>query len=149
ERMGQGGAAYNICVPMQLRGPLRVAALEQALDEIVRRHEVLRTTFAEGESGPVQVIAPATGFELAVEPVAGADGAARRAEARRLAREDTTTPFDLARGPLFRARLLQVAADEHVLLLGVHHAVSDGWSMGVLFRELAVLYGAFSTGAAS
>jgi amino acid adenylation domain-containing protein len=133
--------AYNVPAALRLRGVPDVAALERALSAIVARHEALRTTFSAVEgSDPVQVIHPAVPVRLAVEPVDG------ETEARRMAAAEAAAPFDLARGPLFRARLLRIAPEDHVLLLTLHHAVSDGWSMGVLFRELQALYGAFSRG---
>ncbi|HLL48020.1 MAG TPA: condensation domain-containing protein, partial [Longimicrobiaceae bacterium] len=137
---------YNISLALRLAGPLDAGALERALGEIVRRHETLRTTFQEREGGPVQVIAPFAGFALPAEDVPGGDGAEREAEARRLATAEARRPFDLAVGPLFRTRLLRLGAEEHVLLVTLHHIVTDEWSMGVLFRELGALYGAFREG---
>jgi amino acid adenylation domain-containing protein len=145
DRLRPGEASYNVPVALRLRGALDAAALERALGEIVRRHEVLRTTFAEAEGGPVQVIAPFAGFTLAEEDAAGADDGALR----RRATEEGARPFDLAAGPLFRASLLRVSADDHVLLMAMHHAVSDGWSVGVLLRELSALYEAYENGAES
>ncbi|HET8640579.1 MAG TPA: amino acid adenylation domain-containing protein, partial [Pseudonocardiaceae bacterium] len=125
-----------------MRGELDRSALHRALQEVVRRHEVLRTTIdtaATGDSEAVQVIRPAVEIELPVRDLgpAGVD---------RVARDFARTPFDLGRGPLLRACLLRVAADEHVLLVGMHHIVSDGWSAGVLLGELAALYAAFVAG---
>ncbi|HEX2077383.1 MAG TPA: amino acid adenylation domain-containing protein, partial [Longimicrobium sp.] len=139
EQLEPGGSAYNIPVALRLRGALEVVVLERALAEIVRRHEPLRTTFADAEGGPVQLIHAPAPFKLVVHDVA-------EAELESALRTEADTPFDLARGPLFRARLLRVAADEHVLLLCMHHAVSDAWSLGVLYRELSALYAAFSRG---
>ncbi|HEX8272375.1 MAG TPA: non-ribosomal peptide synthase/polyketide synthase [Longimicrobiaceae bacterium] len=149
DRLEPGSAAYNIPVAWRMAGALDAAALEAALGEIVRRHEALRTTFAERAGSPVQVVAPFAGFALPTEDLSGLDPAGREAEVRRRAAEDAARPFDLEAGPLFRARLLRLAADEHVLLLGMHHVVSDGWSMGVLLRELSALYTAFHEGAES
>jgi amino acid adenylation domain-containing protein len=145
DRIEPGSTAYNMPSPFRLRGPLDAAALERALGEIVRRHESLRTTFAEREDEPVQVIAPPAGFRLPLADLSGLPGEARAAEERRLLREDRR-PFDLAWGPLFRAALVRLAAGEHLLLLDVHHIVFDGWSYGVFYRELAALYGAFREG---
>src|SRR5262249_15127502 len=116
-----------------------VDALRRALAEVVRRHEALRTTFAARDGEPVQVIAAAGPFELVAED-------ATEAGARALADEEARRPFDLARGPLFRARLVRIVAGGHVLLLNMHHAVSDGWSIGLLVRELSQLYAAFLAG---
>ncbi|HEU0301047.1 MAG TPA: condensation domain-containing protein, partial [Longimicrobium sp.] len=131
-----GSASYNVPSALRLRGTLDVAALERALAGIVRRHEALRTVFAAGEAEPVQVIAPDADLSLQVEPVADEEQAKRRVH------EEGFRPLDLARGPLFRAHLFRLADDDHVLLVVMHHAVSDGWSMGVLYRELSALYAA-------
>jgi amino acid adenylation domain-containing protein len=146
DRLEPGSALYNLRVPLRLEGALDVAALERALGEIVRRHDVLRTTFAEAEGAPVQVVAPFAGFPLPVEEVTGVDATAREAEALRRASAEGARPFDLERGPLFRALLLRMAPDDHLLLLWMHHAVSDGWSTGVLLRELSALYAAYREG---
>jgi amino acid adenylation domain-containing protein len=149
DRMEPGSAVYNIPVAWRLEGALDVAALERALGEVVRRHEALRTVFAEADGSPVQVVAPFGGFALPVEDLSGLSRADREAAAVRRAAEEARRPFDLAAGPLFRASLLRLGAEEHVLLLSVHHIVSDGWSMGVLYGELSSLYGAYSAGGES
>ncbi len=146
DQLQPGTAFYNIPAALRLGGALDAAALERALGETVRRHDALRTVFAEAEGRPVQVILPFAGFVLPVEDLSALDGAEREAAARRRAAEEATRPFDLAAGPLFRASLLRLAPDEHVLVMCVHHVVSDGWSMEVLFRELSVLYGAYRQG---
>jgi amino acid adenylation domain-containing protein len=149
DRMQPGSAMYNIPAAQRLRGALDTAALERALGEIVRRHEALRTVFAEQDGAPVQVIRPFAGFTLPVEDLRELDAVAREALAVRRADDEAARPFDLAAGPLFRASLLELADDEHVLLLTVHHIAGDGWSMGVFFRELAALYEAFRDGGES
>jgi hypothetical protein len=116
------------------------------LSEIVRRHEALRTVFGEVDGSPVQVIAPFGAFALPVEDLSGLSEADREAALRRRAGEEARRPFDLSAGPLFRAALLRLGAEDHVLLLSMHHIVSDGWSMGVLFRELSALYAAYREG---
>jgi amino acid adenylation domain-containing protein len=146
DRLEPGSAFYNLPSAMRLHGALDAPALERALGEIVRRHEALRTTFAEQAGEPVQVIAPAGGFTLPVEDLSGLDEADREAAVRRLAGEEAARPFDLSAGPLFRAALLRLGAEEHVLLVSMHHIVSDGWSMGVLFREFSALYAAYREG---
>ena len=133
----------------RLRGALRVEALQWALDELVERHESLRTRFGFEESGPVQVIAARLRVELAVEDLTGLAAGEREGEARRRAQEEAQTPFDLERAPLLRARLLRVHEQEHWLLLTLHHIITDGWSSGVLARELSELYGAHCRGEAS
>jgi amino acid adenylation domain-containing protein len=122
-----------------------VTALEQSLNEIVRRHESLRTTFSTVEAQPVQIIVPPLAMTLPIVDLREIPEAKRAVEARRLALEEARQPFDLAQGPLLRATLLRLYEEEYVLLLTMHHIVSDGWSMGVLYRELAVLYDAFYT----
>ena len=136
---------YNIPLALRLRGTLDVAALEQSLNEICRRHEVLRTTFSGGQNGePCQVIAAPVSVPL---PVVDLRGCA--VEAEECLRAEARRPFNLAIGPVVRWKLLQVADDEHALLWNVHHIAFDGWSIGVLARELSALYGAFVAGQAS
>ena len=149
DRMQPHSAFYNIPVPLRLEGPLDTAALERALGEIVRRHEALRTTLREVDGVAVQVIAPAGSFTLAMDDLSALEPGAREAEVRRREAAEAARPFDLSAGPLFRAGLLRLAAGHHVLLLCVHHVVSDGWSMGVFFRELSALYAAYRGGGAS
>ncbi|HVG08475.1 MAG TPA: non-ribosomal peptide synthase/polyketide synthase [Thermoanaerobaculia bacterium] len=147
DRLEPGTTAYNMPAQMRLRGPLDTAALELAIGGILRRHEALRTTFSERDSQPVQVIAPAESFELSIADLTGLPEEVLRAEERRLLAA-SGRPFDLERGPLFRAALVRLAAGEHLLLLDMHHIVSDGWSFGVFFRELAALYESFHEGQA-
>ncbi|HEX8559178.1 MAG TPA: amino acid adenylation domain-containing protein [Pyrinomonadaceae bacterium] len=149
-QLDPNSVAYNIPAAVRLTGPLNAHALERAFAEVVRRHEPLRTTFETVEGGPVQVIAE----EGAPPPMPLADlrafeAARREAEVARLAGEEARRPFDLERGPLLRTTLLRLAEDEHVLLLTMHHIVSDGWSMGVLVGEVAALYEAFAGGSPS
>jgi amino acid adenylation domain-containing protein len=146
DRLEPGSAVYNIPAALRLAGALDEAALERALGEIVRRHEALRTVFAEVDGSQVQVIAPFGGFALPVEDLSGLGEADREATAGRRAGEEAARPFDLSAGPLFRAALLRLGAEDHVLLLSMHHIVSDGWSLGVLFRELSALYAAYREG---
>ncbi|HEU0054386.1 MAG TPA: condensation domain-containing protein, partial [Longimicrobium sp.] len=143
------GALYNIPVARRLRGALDVDALERALGEVVRRHEALRTTFREADGALAQVIAPFAGFALPLEDLSALAATERETEVARRAAEDAARPFDLAAGPVLRARLLRLDRDEHVLLLCLHHVAGDGWSLDVLFRELGALYEAFREGAAS
>ena len=142
-----GNVAYNVPFVTALRGPLDVPALTRALEEVVRRHEALRTTFRMSARGPVQVIDPAATLTLAVdsldaEPSAEARGAAL---SQRLD-DELHRAFDLEAGPLIRARLLRLAPDDHVLCIVVHHIICDGWSLSVLVRELNALYAAFVAG---
>ncbi|HZI20311.1 MAG TPA: non-ribosomal peptide synthase/polyketide synthase [Pyrinomonadaceae bacterium] len=137
---------YNMPIALRLRGRVDVAALEKCLGEILRRHEALRTVFRADDAEPVQVVCPAAPFTLPIIDLTGLDEAAREAEARRLAGEEARRPFDLGRGPLLRAQLIRLGELDHLALLTMHHIVSDGWSMGVLTREVVALYGAFSRG---
>ncbi len=143
DRMQPGSATYNLPVALRLRGPLHARTLERALGEIVRRHEALRTVFGEVDGSPVQRVAPFAGFALPAADLSGLGAGAREAEAGRRISEEAVRPFDLAAGPLFRAALLRLGGEEHALLLCMHHVVSDGWSLGVLFRELSTLYAAY------
>ncbi len=129
---------------MRLTGRLNVEALRQALNAIVARHESLRTTFPSVKGRPVQVIAPSLIVVLPIIDLSGFPEIKREAEALRLVAHEAQRTFDLSRGPLMRARLLRLSEEEHIVLLTMHHIVSDAWSMGVLFRELGELYGAFS-----
>ncbi|MBB1062183.1 condensation domain-containing protein, partial [Marilutibacter spongiae] len=137
------GSAYHIPSAMRLDGPLDARALQAALDGIVARHEVLRTTFAPVEGGACQVIASAsTPFDLAHHDLSHLDDDARDEAVARHAAAEERAPFDLEQGPLIRGRLLRLADEAHVLLVTQHHIVSDGWSIGVLTRELVELYDA-------
>ncbi|HWK89034.1 MAG TPA: condensation domain-containing protein, partial [Longimicrobium sp.] len=145
-----GGTSWNLPFALRLRGALDVDALERSLGEIVRRHEALRTVFRERDGTPRQMTAPFGGFRLPVTDLAHLPGETREAEVQReLVAEGGSRPFDLSAGPLFRASLLRLGAEEHVLLLSQHHIVSDGWSMGVLYRELSALYEAYREGGES
>ncbi|MEA2694984.1 MAG: hypothetical protein QOJ16_4371, partial [Acidobacteriota bacterium] len=146
DQLDPGSVAYNMPLPVRLSGALKPAVLAAVLDEVVRRHEVLRTTFPVSAGRPVQAIAPPGELALPLIDLAGLPGEARAAETARLGAADTARPFDLARGPLIRADLLRLAASEHALLLSLHHIASDGWSIGVLIREVAALYTAFAAG---
>ncbi|HSK74824.1 MAG TPA: amino acid adenylation domain-containing protein, partial [Thermoanaerobaculia bacterium] len=147
DRLEEGVAVYNIPAAFRLNGPLDARALAATLTEIVRRHEVLRTTFATGQDGePVQVIAPPAPFPLPVVDLGGLPGPAGEQESLRLAREEERTPFDLEAGPLLRAVLVTLGPERQAVLLTMHHIVGDAWSTGLLVRELRVLYGSFSRG---
>ncbi len=146
DRMEPGGSAYNMPLALRLRGLLDPGVLGRALAEVVRRHESLRTTFGDDGGAPFQVVHPAGRSPLGSVDLSRLPAAGREAEAGRLVVEHAARPFDLAAGPLFRPTLLRLADAEHVLLLAMHHIVSDGWSMGVMFRELAALYEAFGRG---
>ncbi|MGH7833539.1 MAG: condensation domain-containing protein, partial [Candidatus Binatia bacterium] len=144
DQLEPGSALYNIQTATRLRGLLNRVSLERSLNEIVRRHEALRTTFSTVEGEPLQIISPSLTLPLPVVDLADRPESEREEEALRLISEGAGRPFDLARGPLLRAMLVRLVPDDHILLLTMHHIVSDGWSMGVLYRELSVLYEAFS-----
>src|SRR5689334_13446416 len=139
-------AAYNMPFALRLSGQLDIPALERTLNEIVRRHEVLRTTFDALEGEPVQLIAATQRLELPLTDLSDLPPPERETETQRLALQNALQPFDFARGPMLRASLLRLGEEEHVLSLTMHHIVSDGWSMGVLIHEVAALYTAFSRG---
>ncbi|HYR08135.1 MAG TPA: amino acid adenylation domain-containing protein, partial [Longimicrobium sp.] len=147
DALDPGSPVYAIPFSYRLTGRLDDDALRRALAELVRRHEPLRTTLPAVDGVPVQRIAPPpSNFDLPVADLRHLPEDERRAEAGRLAAESWQHRFDLASGPLFRASLVHVADDEHRLLLNLHHAIADGWSVGVLQEELSAIYGAFSRG---
>nr|QEO73625.1 condensation domain-containing protein [uncultured bacterium] len=149
DRMEPGNPFYNIPVAVRLTGRLDPDALERSLNEVVRRHEVLRTTFAEHQGQPYQVIVPSLVLELPVIDLRDKAPEERERRAKQLATEDVGRPFDLAGGPLVRPTLLHLDEQEWVLILTLHHIVSDAWSMGILVEELTTLYKAFCQGGAS
>ncbi len=143
------GPVYNMPAALLLRGPLEATVLHRTLGELKVRHETLRTTFAERAGQPVQVIAPpgTAGPDLPLVDLSGLSEERRGEEVHRRAREEAERPFDLAAGPLLRAVLVRLAPEEHVVLFTLHHIIADGWSMGVLVREVAALYRAALLGA--
>ncbi|HYH83627.1 MAG TPA: amino acid adenylation domain-containing protein, partial [Longimicrobium sp.] len=146
EQIGGVGGTYHVPSRLRLHGEMDRDALARALERIVARHEMLRATFHLQDGAPVQRIVPVerSGFSLADHDLAG--HRQQEAELRRLTAEEAAAPFQLERGPLIRGRLLRLGAEDHVLLITMHHIVSDGWSMGVFVRELSALYGAFRAG---
>ncbi|WP_407883843.1 non-ribosomal peptide synthetase, partial [Scytonema sp. NUACC26] len=137
---------YNVSAAFCLVGLLHTAVLEQSLNEIVRRHEVLRTTFKSHNGQSVQIVASTLTLKLPIVDLRSLLKSQQEVEVERLAAQEAQQPFDLAQGPLLRVTLLQLAETEHVVLFTMHHIVSDGWSVRVLIRELATLYKAFSRG---
>jgi hypothetical protein len=138
--------AYNLSIPLRLKGALHVSALERSLNEIARRHETLRTSFPEVDGQPVQLIAPEVAFDLRVVDLTHLPREAREAESQRLAEEEARRPFDLTAAPLASAHLYRLDHDHYLFLTIQHHIISDGWSMGVFVRELMLLYEAFTQG---
>lgn len=145
DQLETGNPAYNISFTVHLKGLLNVTLLEQSLNEIVRRHKVLRTTFSTAENQPIQVIVPSLTLPL---PVVNCQFTELEfeGEVQRWATQESQQPFDLSKGPLLRAKLLCLAQQEHILLLSMHHIIADEWSVEVLLREMAALYKAFLTG---
>ncbi|NTX06686.1 non-ribosomal peptide synthetase, partial [Myxococcus sp. CA040A] len=147
DQLEPGSTLYNSPLPLRLEGTLDERALRQTFDELVRRHESLRTTFRSEAGQPVQKISPATVVPMQKVDLSDMDPEdLRTAEANRLVNEEARRPFDLARGPLLRTLLLKLRPQEHILVLHVHHIVSDGWSLGVFVREMTALYEAFRRG---
>jgi len=136
-------AFYNIPSAVRLIGDLDEAALRRALNEIVRRHESLRTHFVAADGEPLQVIADQLDLPIPLTDLSHLPAPEREARARQLTQKDAQTPFNLATGPLIRAALLRLEASEHIVLFTMHHIVSDGWSIGVLVNEFAAIYSAF------
>jgi amino acid adenylation domain-containing protein len=143
EQMDPGSATYNILALLRMQGNLDEDALERSLGKIVQRHEALRTTFTQRDGSPYSVIGDGMGWKLEKLPLDRREGETLEEAAFRFSEERTEDPFKLETGPLFRAFLLRVDEGEYVLALAIHHIVSDGWSMGVLIRELAENYRAY------
>ncbi|HZI20310.1 MAG TPA: amino acid adenylation domain-containing protein [Pyrinomonadaceae bacterium] len=146
QQLEPGTGAYNMPNAVHVRGVLQVEALERAVTEVVRRHEVLRTVFAATDGRPSQVIRPPFPMRVEVADISHLGADEREREAARLSAAEAGRPFDLATGPLLRVGLVRLAPEEHVVLLTMHHIASDGWSMSVLVRELVTLYDAFAAG---
>jgi amino acid adenylation domain-containing protein/non-ribosomal peptide synthase protein (TIGR01720 family) len=145
----EGTGAYNIAGAFRMRGLLDADILARSFDEIVRRHEVLRARITAAAGQPSQTIAAPEPFALAVVDLSALAEPTRLIEARRLAVEEGGRPFDLGSGPLLRALLVRLGSDDHVLIVALHHIAADGWSTGILLRELTTLYSAFRSGQTS
>ena len=148
DRSTPGLTAYNVPRAIEIRGALDVDALRRALSDVVERHEVLRTTYATGEQGPVQVVHPHREMALPLLDLSAMPAESRAAEIERIVLEEARCPFDLASDALLRARLVRTSREEHTLVLLSHHIASDGWSKGVLYRDLSAAYDARAAGAA-
>ena len=146
DRLEMNSPAYNIPIALQMSGTLNQGALRQALQSVIDRHESLRTTFGSVDGSPVQVVSKSWTVELPLRDLSELPEANRDEEVASLAAEEARRPFDLARGPLLRHSLLRLGQEEHVLLLTMHHIISDGWSLEVIGRELGIFYEAFSLG---
>ncbi len=146
DQLVPGNPFYNIAGPIRMNFSLNVDVFRRSLNEIVRRHESLRTTFSVEDGVPVQVISPQLLLELPIIDLRAFPPDRREEEASKLASAEARTPFDLSKGPLIRAKLLQLDTQDFLFLLTIHHIVSDGWSTGIFFQELNVLYACFATG---
>ena len=149
DQLEPGNPLYTLTPTMRLTGPLDVAALERSLNAIIRRHEALRATFPAVDGQPVQVLAPQLSTPLPLTDLRDHPLANRETAAQALLDAASEYRFDLASGPLVRAQLLRLAGNEHILTVMMHHIVSDGWSLGVLIRELMALYVAQTTNTAA
>ena len=146
DQMEPGRATYHIPAAVRLEGQLDIPALERALNEVVRRHEVLRTTLISDGGIPRQVIAERFELPLTVEDLSQLPAEERESQVFRQVRAHAERPFDLARGPLIHAGLLRLSEREHIAIVTMHHAIADGWSIGILIREVSALYGSFRLG---
>ncbi|MBW4454435.1 MAG: amino acid adenylation domain-containing protein [Nostoc indistinguendum CM1-VF10] len=141
-----GSSSYNLPRTIRLQGKLNIDALSASLNEIIKRHEILRTSFAISDGQPIQVIFPSVNLELPVVDLQYIPQEHREVELYRLAKEEAQTGFDLTQAPLLRVKLLRLDGKDHVILLTFHHIVSDGWSTDILVREVATVYTAFCAG---
>jgi len=149
QQLEPDSSTYNKSIVQRLKGPLNVAVLEQSFNELIRRHEVLRTTFTMVDGQAFQRITPAQTLRLSVTDLQKIPESERELEARQLAHDETEQPFDLTQEPLLRTRLLRLGTKDYVMLLTTHQICFDGQSRGILVRELMALYEAFSTGKTS
>jgi amino acid adenylation domain-containing protein len=149
DQLFPGTPLYNIPTFIRSRGRLNLKALEKAFSEIVSRHKVLRTTFSTREGQPIQIIGPASPQLFTVVDLSALPSARRESEARRIAERQAVQSFDLSTGPLLRVCVVRLSPEDHFVLLTMHHIISDGWSMGVLVREVVSLYPAFVAGQSS
>jgi hypothetical protein len=145
ELLEPGTAVNNLSIGLELNGKLEVAALAQSANQIMRRHEVLRTRFNFDKGLPIPEILPSLTIMLPIVDLQKFDATQREAEAIRQAEEDVRQPFDMTQAPLFRLKLFRLDLEKHFLLVLVHHTIGDGWSLGVLLRELITLYQAITT----
>lgn len=146
DQLGPGGASYNLPMALSLQGELNVEALDRSISEVIRRHESLRTRFASNDGSPIQLTDIPGSFALEIRDLSRLLEKDKALEVQRLSSGEAQRPFNLEKGPLLRALLLKLAQREHVLLLTMHHIVSDGWSLEVLNRELGKLYSAYCQG---
>jgi amino acid adenylation domain-containing protein len=146
DQLEPGNALYHIPQAARLKGELSIAALSQSLTEVIRRHEVLRTRFPIDQGAPAQVITPVAALPLLIVDLSGISQQEQDRQVSSLARQETHRPFDLSEGPLLRTTLIYLKEQERVLLMTMHHIVSDGWSIGILVKEFFSLYRAYRSG---
>ena len=146
DQLNPGNTIYNIPIALRLEGELDLGVQELAINEIIRRHEALRTRFEVVEDKPVQVIDEWRYRALSVEDLSKLEAVERQEAVRRIAREEAGTRFDLRRGPLLRVRVLKLEEEQHLVFITIHHIVCDGWSMGIIVREVGELYRAYRAG---
>ncbi len=149
EQLNPGSDIYNMPAMVRLVGELNIQGLEESINEIIRRHEVLRTNFTLVDAQPLQVIIPQVQVKITLVDLQTLTEAEQKAEIHRLSREEFQSPFDFTQAPLLRCQLLQLDTQEYILLFTIHHIVFDGWSQGILIQELAALYTTFTTGKVS
>src|SRR5215207_8531804 len=149
DQLEPGNPIYNMPAALNLEGRVDVALLERCLNEVVERHEVLRTKFVAVDGEPRQLILPALKLTLPVIDLQGLAPAEREERARELSVAEARRGFDLGAGPLLRALMLRLEDERHLLLITLHHIVADGWSTGIFAREVAALYEAFAAGGPS
>ena len=146
DQLEPGNSVYNICRAYRLTGPLDIAVLTLSLNEVVRRHEVLRTTFPAVDGRPIQLVAAALTLTVKIINLQEVDRTYREVELLRIAIEESRRSFNLALGPLLKMALLRISEEDHVLVFTVHQIICDGWSTGIFFRELEQIYVTFSNG---
>ncbi|MCC6606157.1 MAG: amino acid adenylation domain-containing protein [Anaerolineae bacterium] len=146
DQLQPGNPAYNLAVPLRIRGQYQTGALSHSLEQLIQRHEILRTVFDLIDDQPVQIIHQALEVPLAEKDLSHLPPDAREAEAIRLAGEESKRPFNLKDGPLMRTLLLRLDHDDHLLLICMHHIISDDWSMGIFIQEMSQIYEAKARG---
>jgi len=143
DRLDPGSAAYNVTSTMWLNGHLDIDVLQRSIGEIVNRHESLRTIIAEDDEGPYQVIQPPSDITIDMQQTSRFASEQRHEMAIEIARQEAKKPFNIASGPMLRSTLIQVDDEKHLLVINAHHIAIDGWSLGIVYDELAQLYAAF------
>ncbi len=146
DQLTPGATVYNIPGAVRIRGPLNQNALEKSLQEVVNRHESLRTRFVTMNNEPAQVIEEHVEIRLSSQDLSYLPKEKREIEVQKAARSEAQKPFDLHRAPLLRGTLVKMDDQEHILVLTMHHIIADGWSLGVILRELSLLYDGFDSG---